>query len=77
MNGEVRHRVKWKGYPRSKSAWEPVEHLGNCVEHIWDFEEKRDRKRKAGETPDGRKRRRVSEHSANKFSSEVSHLLFV
>jgi len=37
--------IKWKGFPKSKSTWEPEAHL-NCEDAIKDFEEKQEELKK-------------------------------
>ena len=35
--GKLQYLVKWEGYPREESSWEPEEHLQNSGESIEDF----------------------------------------
>jgi hypothetical protein len=35
--GKLQYLVKWEGYPREESSWEPEEHLQNSEEFIEDF----------------------------------------
>ena len=35
--GPNRYLIKWKGYPKSESTWEPLENLVNCRKKLFEF----------------------------------------
>jgi hypothetical protein len=37
-SGEVKYKVKWKGYGEIDSTWEPMENLAHCQEFINEYE---------------------------------------
>jgi hypothetical protein len=47
VNGVVEYLIKWEGYEKTESTWEPIENLKNIINLLKDFEEKeRDKKNK-------------------------------
>lgn len=38
FRNEYKYKVKWLGYPESKSTWEPISHLTKCLDLIEIFE---------------------------------------
>ena len=61
-HGKPLYRVKWEGYPRSKSTWEPIENLMECGEHIAQFETELSRRKRKSVTIDRypRKKKQVT-----------------
>ena len=54
IDGVCKYKIKWKNYPLEDCTWEPIEHLANSQNLLWDFEEsisqqKQDRRRAAKE----------------------------
>jgi len=37
-NGKIKYLIKWVGYPKEESTWEPLENLSNILEMITDYE---------------------------------------
>ncbi len=43
IKGKIKYLIKWKGYSKEESTWEPIQHLKFVKEMVKEFEEREKR----------------------------------
>ena len=77
--------IKWRGYPRSQSTWEPIDNLEHCINFVvnWKKQKQRDEQKNLGKASSkGSKKgpsskKKVAEAESDSFAEMVRSLNIV